>query len=382
MGTRVLFDGEVVVHYGQIYVECGDDPSMFEFSLETAFAGQDNGLCGAAVPGRLYLVTGLHTGHLPFRVEVHDRQPPVGGQWEEVVEASFTPTGGDIGLVQWAGEASWPLDIDPVAHRVRYCATGMDNEHTDQPGHPERYLLQFWPEPPSPDRVLKQTTTTAAYWHRTARELAPPPTAEERRRAAEEKLREQRRQEEEWARADEERFWGGRLPTDRLREISDRAVNLARLDRDLVDQIEAAGADLQRQVARWSARRACVNAGLAGLDWVAAALAALDAGTAPPPQAADFDAAFTSWQGRPTTRRVTIRFGTVNDTDPPPFEPEVAALYALIAARADDALLAAVDTAYHATLTAAPGAADVLADLRAAIALPPAHPETAVRDPR
>ncbi|GAA0905973.1 hypothetical protein [Virgisporangium aurantiacum] len=265
------------------------------------------------------------------------------------------------------------------------CATARRGWTTSTPTSPitrNATWCSSGPSPPSADRVLRQTTTTAASWHRTARELPPPPTAEERRRAAEEKLREQRREEQEWVRADEERFWGGRLPTDRLREISDRAANLARLDRDLLDQIDAAGPDIQRQVARWSARRACVNAGLAGPDWVAAALAALDAGTSPPPQAADFDAAFTTWRGHPTTGQVTIRFGPVNDTDPPPHQPEVAALYTLIAARADDTLLAAVDTTYHATLTTPPGTTDVLADLRTAIALPPAHPDTAVRDPR
>ncbi|MEV2198022.1 hypothetical protein AB0I02_44650 [Streptomyces phaeochromogenes] len=29
----------------------------------------------------------------------------------------------------------------------------------------DRYLLQFWPAPPEPARLLKQTSGAAAYWH-------------------------------------------------------------------------------------------------------------------------------------------------------------------------------------------------------------------------
>jgi hypothetical protein len=44
----VLFDGEVWVHYGQLYVDGGvDQPD----DMGDAFVGQSNGLCGAAVPG-------------------------------------------------------------------------------------------------------------------------------------------------------------------------------------------------------------------------------------------------------------------------------------------------------------------------------------------
>lgn len=90
---RTVVDGEAHVHYGQIYVHSeGGDP--FEGDLTACFAGQRNGLCGAAFPGTLFLITGLHTGNVGFTAEVHDTGPPVpplppGSGWEDVVEASF-----------------------------------------------------------------------------------------------------------------------------------------------------------------------------------------------------------------------------------------------------------------------------------------------------
>jgi hypothetical protein len=121
---RILFEGNVHVHYSQIYVQSDDEfPAGFPRDER---AGQDNGLCGAGYPGFLFLTTGLHTGSVPFTVESHDHAPPVDDVWEEVVEVSFTPGPGQVALVQWAGEARWPLDLSPVDLRARYCARGMD----------------------------------------------------------------------------------------------------------------------------------------------------------------------------------------------------------------------------------------------------------------
>ena len=45
--------------------------------MVAGFRGQANGLCGAAVPGLLFLITGLHTGHFGFMVDVCAPRPPV-----------------------------------------------------------------------------------------------------------------------------------------------------------------------------------------------------------------------------------------------------------------------------------------------------------------
>ncbi|MGI5380410.1 hypothetical protein ACQEV2_40505 [Streptomyces sp. CA-251387] len=110
--------GEVHVHYGQIYVE--SDPDSFGPDLTQAFAGQSAGLCGAAIPGALWLHTGLHTGNVGFTVEVHDHAPPLDPAWEDVVEVSFRPASTRSALVQWAGEASQELDLEETDYRVRY----------------------------------------------------------------------------------------------------------------------------------------------------------------------------------------------------------------------------------------------------------------------
>ncbi len=99
------------VHYGQVYVESGGQNP--EEPLTTAFGGQVNGLCGGAWPGFLFTITGLHTGHVGFTVELHDQAPPE-DLWEEVVEVTFRPTSETVALVQWGAEAAWPLALESM----------------------------------------------------------------------------------------------------------------------------------------------------------------------------------------------------------------------------------------------------------------------------
>jgi hypothetical protein len=60
MSSRILYSDRINVHYGQFYVEPveGDFVSM---DMAQAFAGQSNGICGAARAGRLFLITGIHS---------------------------------------------------------------------------------------------------------------------------------------------------------------------------------------------------------------------------------------------------------------------------------------------------------------------------------
>ncbi|MBB5799989.1 hypothetical protein HDA41_007953 [Streptomyces caelestis] len=265
-------EGEVHVHYGQIYVET--DPDSFGPGLAEAFAGQRAGLCGAATPGALWLSTGLHTGEVGFTVEVHEQAPPLDPAWEDVVEVSFRPVSEDSALVEWAGEDSWQLDLEETDYRVRYCAKGMDQaseRDTRMDGEPQldRYLLQFWPAPPEPDRVLKQTSRIADRWHRYARELPPPPTPAERAEAERQARLAQETAEREHRLAFERWDWGGRPPSQALREVGGNVRGVLEFDPALVHAIGASGPATQRAVAAFAARRACEAAGLAALDWVA-----------------------------------------------------------------------------------------------------------------
>ncbi|CCK24899.1 hypothetical protein BN159_0520 [Streptomyces davaonensis JCM 4913] len=320
--VRRPVDGEVHVHYGQIYVE--SDPDDFGVELGDAFAGQRAGLCGAAVPGALFLLTGLHTGHVGFTVEVHDQAPPLDPAWEEVVEASFRPVSQDSSLVQWAGEDSWQLGLEEIDYRVRYCAKGMDaaNEldtRLDKEPQQDCYLLQFWPAAAEPDRIVKQTSKIAAYWHDYARKQPAPPSPAALAEAERQARLAQEQKESERQLAYERWEWGGQLPSETLRNIRGNVRGLLPYDPALVHALDAAGPDTQRAVAVLAARLACEAAGLADLDWVAEALAALTEGRGLP---SPFDNWERMWDTMASDPRVPGR--TVGEAVPPkrpPFQP-------------------------------------------------------------
>lgn len=170
----LIFDGTFRVHYGQAYVLA---PDRANSDLEEAFVGQQNGLLGAAVPGQLWLTTGLHTGNVGLRIECVDGAPALDDSWEDIVEASFTPGDAEAALTGWAGESEpVRLGLGVAPYRVRLCATSMDEGRRadtllDDENPKDRYQLAFWRAEPEADVVIKQTSEIAAYWHRWARSL-------------------------------------------------------------------------------------------------------------------------------------------------------------------------------------------------------------------
>lgn len=143
---KTLFSGRLWVHYGQAYVVSGP---VFDSDLEASFRGQSNGLCGASSPNLLFLITGLHTGHVNFSVEFSNAEPPLDRAWEDVVEVSSTMVNRPF-LEEWAGQVSYPIDLSPGTYRVRYAAKGMDSARavdtiveTEEPI--DTYHLSFWP---------------------------------------------------------------------------------------------------------------------------------------------------------------------------------------------------------------------------------------------
>jgi hypothetical protein len=349
---HTLFNGELWVDHSQFYVESQKD--SFPAHPREPFAGQRNGLCGAASPGFLCLVTGLHTGEVGLTVESHEEPPRIDEAWEEIVEVSFTP--GSDTMVLASGQDAWPLELDQVSLRVRYCGSGMEqgreaDTRMEEEPQLDHYLLQFWPGPAEPDRVVKQTSAIAAYWHKTASELPPPPPpptpeelAEEARRAreAEEAAAERARL------AREALMWGGRLPSDRLRQLAGSVVGMVELDRDLSEAIAEADPATQRRIARWAARRACTRAGIAGIDWIAPTLSALDRGQALP---SPFDDVERTWRLLWDDERVPHT--TVIHYEPGLGEvsQQAVALPALWAAAEDDPLRAALEALFAAVFT-------------------------------
>jgi hypothetical protein len=384
--VTVLFEGEIHVHYGYIFLSTSDDtPDLMETRR-----GQRNGLCGAAVVGDLSLVTGTHTGPVPLRVEWSAAEPPVDAQWEDVVEASFTPLSAAATLS--AFEEFHPVRLPGVGNlRVRFCADGMDDARQQDavpvglppaterfplqpterfplqpterfplqpterfPLQPtERYLLQLWPAEPGPDAVLRETSQFAGYWHSEARALPPPPTAAEREAAARAAAEQARLAAEQAAERRELVQWAGRRPSPRLRDLGGNVLSVARSDRGLLESFEALDAGTQRAAARWLARRAFEIAELDRLKWVRPALAALDAGAPLPEPFTDLAAVF------PLVRpagRATFHIRLVNRAaGPPPSKARVHrpsfAVPAIFSATDPDPLRALVDTFSHAAAT-------------------------------
>jgi hypothetical protein len=164
--TRI-FDGSLYVHYGQAYVLFKGQESS---ELPDCFQGQTNGLCGAAVHGTLFLITGLHTGHVQLSIDVLDAPPPLDPLWEEVVDVPFMIDVEGVFLYDWNGECVCEIPLSPGPYRVRYCARDMDRGNDidtilKEEESVDFYHLAFWPADLAPDVILKQTSKTAIYWH-------------------------------------------------------------------------------------------------------------------------------------------------------------------------------------------------------------------------
>lgn len=355
MAVRTLVDQHVRVAYAQIFVESGNDAE--DTSLPASFAGQRNGLCGAVAAGQLFLITGLHTGHVGFTVELHTHAPTVDESWEDIVEAPFVPATDSVALVEWGGErvCSLPL-IAGETYRVRYSGNGLDigdrtdTRLSDEPAA-DRYLLQFWPDRIAGDAIVKQTSGIAAYWHDYAQHHA----AAELDRIAAAKIQEtadREAQERKWndeRRAAEVVAWGGKAPSERLRSIAGHAQQLAAQNRALVDSLAAAPAERQRAIAVWAARRAYEMAGLATVDWIASGLTAIDADRQVPPPFDDIRSGFERLFADPQVPQTTIDIPLIAVTNA---SQQAFAFPALFHTLDDDPLTAAIEAVYTAGLAA------------------------------
>jgi hypothetical protein len=173
----------------------------------------------------------------------------------------------------------------------------------------------------------------------------PPHTAREKADAEQQaQLEEQQRQL-----TAELRYWGGRLPSDRLRAVEGNSWAMARLDLELAEAIATQSPETQRSIARWAARRAYEAAGIADLDWVAPALRALDQGQQLPPP---FDDRDQVWQHlRNDTRVPHGLVPSLRPGGPPSKSQPHMAVPTLLAAAGPDPLNAALQALYAAATT-------------------------------
>lgn len=360
----VLFDGQVEVAYSQMYIQGGTE---FASDFELSFGGQRNGLCGAANPGMLFLITGLQYGSVPLQVELLTEEPAVDDNWEEVVEASFAPTS-TVALSEWGGGGQVLRDVQPGSYRIRYCLSGMDAAHNPPEHGPagDRYRLQMWPAPPAPDLVVKQTSVEAVYAHRAIERIPTPPTPEERAAAARHAQRIEDDANRNAMQRMNDRRWGDRPPSDRQRAIRGNVLGIARLDRPLADALTELDGPTQRAIARWATHRAYEDSGLADLPWVTPALAAMDAGLPLPTPFEDITSAFGRLHAETDPggqNFVTIVVGHSDDLIPQ-ITPTYAALPAVFAAAEPDPAQAAFDALYAAVVTYGDRHAELLAQLR------------------
>jgi len=138
--------------------------------------------------------------------------------------------------------------------------------------------------------------------------------------------------------------WGGNPPAERLRRLPANAIGLARLDRALLEAMADAPPAAQRALAHWATWQAYAVAGLAEVDWIAPALAALERGEPMPPP---FDGEQLPWNrlfADPAIRHTTVAM----PNGPPNCSQQAMAFTALSAAAHADPLAAAVDTVYFA----------------------------------
>jgi hypothetical protein len=128
-------------------------------------AGQRNGICGAALPGVLFLVTGTHTGFIDLTINELDGAPPLSDA-EDVVEASFTPVGQGVTLLGWDGGALAAWDMPARPHRARWSLTAATQHAHDKSAlvELERCVLDLWPAEPREDEIIR-ATEPFQYWH-------------------------------------------------------------------------------------------------------------------------------------------------------------------------------------------------------------------------
>lgn len=166
---QVLFDGVVQTSYGQFDL-IWDDGIGFDGDFEKFFAGQANGLVGAAHRDGVYLNLARYGGGSQMRIELCDAEPAMADDWADVVEVSSAiPTDSSPHWESWAGEQSGALDdLPPGSYRLRVGARGRDEGRDGEFADHlvDWYLLQLWPAPSAPDAVVRVSSEDARYWHR------------------------------------------------------------------------------------------------------------------------------------------------------------------------------------------------------------------------
>lgn len=153
ISSRLLFDGNLLADYFQIYLRDQSHPDLpSDYTEETIGKRLMIGPHAAIVHTARNMI-------VPVSVEWHDARPqPDVERYQHVVEASFDCPSGVLivaGLTDYEPSAS-RLAVEPGRLGVRANMSGLDTISEDGLEGNDRYLLQLWPSPqPLGLQVLK-----------------------------------------------------------------------------------------------------------------------------------------------------------------------------------------------------------------------------------
>ena len=138
----------------QFYVEDGECPGdTGDPSFWTKETTEDH---LAVVRGTVGIGTGTY-GNLQVTTEVHDSEPPVDlAEWDQVTEASLLIGGSTLRVIGCLDLTGEDFKVNPGTYRVRCCHANL--AASDEYGEEGRdwYLVQVWPAPESPPRIIKR----------------------------------------------------------------------------------------------------------------------------------------------------------------------------------------------------------------------------------
>jgi hypothetical protein len=168
-----LFDRVVQTDYGQFdlgWASSEDDDYVgYDGSDDRVFAHQVNGLVGAGDPRGVYLTLARRSGGSSVRIVLHDSEPDLDDEWEDIVEVSaHLPDGAAPWWSTWAGEDGGALGIPPGTYRIRVGAKGRDAGRGDgefADDVVDFYLIDMWPAPAQADAIVRVGSDDARYWH-------------------------------------------------------------------------------------------------------------------------------------------------------------------------------------------------------------------------
>jgi hypothetical protein len=165
---RVLLDQVIQTDYGQFDLGWADEFG-FDGDFARVFAGQVNGLAGAAHPDGVYLNLARRSGGSALRIVLADSEPKVDETYQDVVEVSISiPSDAEVRWMSWAAGSYGLLDIPGGTYRMRVSARDRDLGRAGEfEEHPvDSYLVELWPGPIELDAIVRVGSDDAKYWHR------------------------------------------------------------------------------------------------------------------------------------------------------------------------------------------------------------------------